>query len=131
MLCLGDALAVDFRQTIHKVVAGGCQAEVLGKVDDFDGFGYIVCGDERFALAMTQTEENHIDVGQRQFIGEHYVGVTIKTFVYVSDTVAGIALTMDEHYLCLWMMNQQSYQFAGGISCTTDNAYFDHELMSW
>ena len=118
MLCLQDRLLVDLRQTIDVVVVA-FDTEILRKVDDFHMAGDGMLLEELFALAVAETEEDHVDILERHLVRKPQVCIADESFVYITHQIAGIALRVGKYDLCLGMVQQQSDQLATRISCRT------------
>ena len=82
MLRLHNLFLVDFRQTIHIVVVA-LDTEVLSQVDNLHVLRDGVLLEESLALAMTETEEYHIDLVERHLVGKLQVGIANQTFVHI------------------------------------------------
>ena len=117
VLRLGNSIVIDFGQTIDVVVALALEAEVLRKVDYLHMGRYLVLLEERLALAMTETEEHYIDLIERHIGTELQVGFAIQTLVHVGYKIAGVALAVGKYYLCLGMIDEQTYEFATCVAC--------------
>ena len=48
--------------------------------------------EELFALAVTEAEENDVDLIKGHFVSKLEVGVANESFMYVADQIAGITL---------------------------------------
>ena len=72
------------------IVVVALDAEVLRQVDNLHACRYGVLFEESFALAMSETEEHHIDIVEWHFACELQLGVAEKAFVNVIHLVARI-----------------------------------------
>ena len=91
MLCLLNGGLVDFGQTIDIIVVA-LDAEILCQVDNLDACRYAMFFEELFALAVTEAEENDVDLIKGHFVSKLEVGVANESFMYVADQIAGITL---------------------------------------
>ena len=123
---VGDERPVDFGQAIDEVVAGCGETEVLCQVDDTHAVGHVMLGKEGFALAMAETEEEHVGLVEGHLVSEHQVGVAVESFVHVGDVVAGIALAVDECYLGFGVVDKEADEFACSVTGTAEYSYLDH-----
>ena len=137
MAGFGDALPVDFWQAIDEVVAFGRwvlgsfhllrrQPEVLSKVDDFYTFGDVVCLHERLALAVAETEEDHVDLIERHVGRKLQVSIAIKSLMHGRHVVAGVAFAVGKDDGGLWMIDQQTYELATCITGGAEYSYSYH-----
>ena len=105
VLRLDNLGLVDFRQSVDVVVVA-LNAEVLREVDNLDAVGDGVLLQERFALAVTETEEDNVYLIEWHLVGKTQISVTNQSFVHVADQIAGIALRVGEDNLCLGVVQQ-------------------------
>ena len=84
MLRLLDLLTIDFGQAIHIVVVA-LDAKVLCKVNDFHVCRDGVLFDESLAFAVSEAEEQHIDLIERHLGSELQVTIPVESFVHVGD----------------------------------------------
>ena len=77
------------------------RTEVLCQVDNLHVLRNIVLLQERFALAMTEAEEDDIHLVERHLGGKLQVGLAIQSLVNLSHQVAGVTLAVGEYNLCL------------------------------
>ena len=129
MLGLGYLLVVNLRQSVHKVVSGSRNAEVLCQIYYLDIGRDMVLLQKGFALAMAEAEEHHVDLFERHSVGKPHCGVAIQSLVYIGEQVAGIAGTVHEYYLGLGMVEQQSDEFAGRVASPSQYSYLNHWYM--
>mgnify|MGYP004563885041 CR=1 FL=1 len=129
MLGLGYLLAVNLGQSVHKIVSGSCNTEVLCQVYYLDAVRDMVLLQEGFALAMAETEEHHVDLLEGHSVGKPHHGVAIQALVYIGEQVAGIAGTVHEYYLGLGMVEQQADEFAGRVASPSQYSYLNHWYM--
>ena len=80
VLCLLDVLLVDFRQTIDVVVAA-LDAEVLCQVDYFNVLGDGVFFEESLALAVTESEEDDVNLVEGHRVGKLQIGIANESLV--------------------------------------------------
>jgi hypothetical protein len=78
---------------------------------------------------VTKTEEDDIYLVERHLIGEAEVSVAQQTFVNVAHAVTRIRLRVGKHNLHLWVVNQQTQQFAACISGSTKDSDFNHNYI--
>ena len=118
VLRLCDFVLVDFWQTIYIVVARSLKTEVLCQVNNLDIGGNLVLFEERFALAVAETEEHHIHLVERHIGYELHIGLTIQSFVDICEQIARVALAVDKYNFGLRMIDEQTNEFACRISRT-------------
>ena len=106
---------------------GAFDTVVHAKIDDLHIFGYGMAFHELLRIAVGGTEEQQVDLVQRQFIGKHQVGFSIQSAVHIRYLVACIARTVHKCNLGVRMIQQQANQFACRVSRTTYNSYLDHK----
>ena len=106
MIGLGYLVAVDFWQAINIVVARLSQTEVLREVYYLYVGRYVVFLKELTALAVTETEEHNIHLIKRHIRREAHIRVAVKSFVNIRNRIAGVALAVGKHNLCLRMIYQ-------------------------
>lgn len=134
---LRNTVVVDLRKTIDKVMAvcrrmlcGGyrcrCQTEVLCQINDLHTLRDLMLAEECLTLAVTETEEDNIDIVKRQLVGEPEGGVAIESFVDIRDEVTTVALGVGKDNLCLRMVDEQPDELTAGIAGGTKYSYFDH-----
>ena len=99
MLRPGNGRLVQFGQTVHVVIARGRQTEILRQVDDLQPVRHIVSLQELRALAMPETEKDHVHLVERQLVRKHQIGLPIQPFVHVGDLISGVTGTIDKLYL--------------------------------
>ena len=63
-------------------------------------------------------------------ISKAEVSLTVEVFVHIGDEVASITRGLDEADFCLWMVEQDTEQFARRITCAAYDTYSDHLLSS-
>ena len=71
------------------------------EVDYADVVRDVVFAKELLALAVSETEEEHIDGVEGHLCGEAQVGFAEKTLVDISHRVPGVRLAVCKHNLCL------------------------------
>ena len=125
MLRPGNGRLVQFWQTVHVVIARGRQTEILRQVDDLHPGRHIVSLQELRALAMPETEKDHVHLVERQLVRKHQIGFPIQSFVHVGDLISGVTGTIDKLYLRFGVVQQDAAKFAGRISCPSydSNSY--------
>ena len=70
VLCRTSGTAVQFRQTVDKVVVVAHNAVVHREVDNLQVFRYVVTFHEFLCIAVGSAEKENIDFVQRQLVGE-------------------------------------------------------------
>ena len=128
MLGLGNLLAVNLRQAIHIVVIA-FDAEVLGEVDNLHVLWNRMFLEERFALAVTEAEEQNIDLVKGHLVGEAQFRLTDESFMDIAYQISRIALGIGKDYLCLRMVEQQTDEFTTRIACRTKYSNFNHKFV--
>ena len=118
-------MAVQLGQTVHEIVAAVGDTEVLGQVYHAHLFGQRMLRKEGAALAVAETEEEHVDVVEGHVGAEGEVQFAVKTFVHAGHRVAGMALAVGESYLGLWVTGKHAEQFSPGIAGGPHDAYSD------
>ena len=129
MLTLGYLLAVGLRQTIHVVVIA-LDAEVLCQVYYLHVGWYGVLLEECLALAVTETEEYHVNLVKRHLAGKLQFGVAYQTFVHVIHLVACIRFRIGKHYLHLRVVHQQTYELTTRVACSAKYADLNDPLLA-
>ena len=119
---------VQLGKAVDEVVVVALEAVVHREVDDFQVFGYVVALQELARVAMGGAEEEHVDIVQRELVGEGQVGFAVETFVHVGYLVAGVARAVDEDDFRLRMVQQQADEFACRVAGSADNSYFNHNM---
>ena len=119
---------VQLGKAVDEVVVVALEAVVHREVDDFQVFGHVVALQELARVAMGGAEEEHVDVVQRELVGEGQVGFAVETFVHVGYLVAGVARAVDEDDFRLRMVQQQADEFACRVAGSADNSYFNHNM---
>jgi hypothetical protein len=71
VLAMTDSAAIQFWQTIYKVMVVRFDAVVHGQVDDFQVLRYIVTFHEFLCIAVSRTEEQYIDGIEWKLICKH------------------------------------------------------------
>ena len=108
MLCRTGGAAVQFRQAVDEVVVVALDAVVHGEVDNLQLFRYVVAFHEFLRIAVGGAEKEDVDFVQRQLVGESQVCFSVQAFVYVGDSVSGIAAAVDKYDFSLRMVEQQT-----------------------
>ena len=75
--------------------------------------------EELLALAVTETEEDYVDILKRHLVGEPQVCIADKAFMDITHQIARVTLRVGKHDLCLGMVQQQTDQLTACISCRT------------
>ena len=124
----GDALAVQFRQTVHEIVHTVGDAEILRKVDDTERFGNLalMLFEERLRESVRRAEKQHIDFAQRRVGHEHKVGFADESLVHAVHAVSGVAGAAYPFQFHLRVANEKSGEFAGGVAGATYDTCFNH-----
>ena len=125
---LCDFVSLPFGQTIYIAIV--LVAVVLRKVDDLQPFRTFVLCPDSAALAVARAKEEHIDSIEVVGIREALLCIAYESFMHGVKGFAGIAGGVCEDDLCVWVVNQESNQFACCISRSTDYSYFDHSVSS-
>ena len=128
MLCLLDLFLMDFRKTVNIIVVA-FDSKILRHVNDLDIGGDGMLFQELFALAMTETKENHINLVERHLACEPQIGLTNQSFVHIAHQIPCITLAVGKHYLRLRVVQQQANQLTARIACRTKNTNFHHLLF--
>ena len=123
---VADAAPVQFGQAVNEIVFGAFDPVVHAEVDDLHVFGHAVALHELLRVAVGGTEEEEVDLVQRQFVGEHQIRLAVQSAVHIGDLVAGIARAVDKCNLRVRMVQEQADQFACRVSCTSYNPDLDH-----
>ena len=76
-------------------------------------------------FAVSEAEEQHIDLIERHLGSELQVTIPVESFVHVGDQVAGITFAVDENNLGIRMIHEQANEFACRVSRATQNTYSD------
>ncbi len=108
MLCFTDCLAMYLGQSVYVIVVS-LDTEVLSHIYNLNIRWNRVFFKKSFTLAMTKTEEYHVDFVERHLICETKISLTIQSFMDITHSIACIALTISKDYLCLGMIYQKSY----------------------
>ena len=107
---------MDFRKTVNIIVVA-FDSEILRHVDNLDVGGDGMLFQELFALAMTETEEHHINLVEGHLAGEPQIGLANQSFVHIAHQIPCITLRIGKHNLCLRMVQQQADQLTARIAC--------------
>ena len=118
MLCLHNLFLIYFWQAID-IVMIALDAEVLCQVDNLHVGGDGVLAEESLTLAVSEAEEDDVDLLERHLVGKPQIGIANESLVYVADEIASVTLGVGKHNLCLWMVQQQSDEFSTSIACRT------------
>ena len=129
MLCLGYSFFVYFGKTVNVVVAFRFEAEVLCEVDNFHIRWYGVLLEECLTLAVTEAEEHHIDLVEGHLRRELQVAVAIQSLVHLSHHVASVALTVGENDFSFRVVDEQTDEFAAGVSGSAQYSYSYHTIL--
>ena len=84
MLCLRNLFLVNLWQAIDVVVVA-LDAEVLCEVDNLHIGRDGMLLQKLFALAVTEAEEDHVNILKRHRIGESQIGFPDQSFMHVAD----------------------------------------------
>ena len=118
--------AVQFGQTIDKVVFVGLHTEIGGQVNDAH-IGRNVMGLLKSNTAtLGQTKEYHVNGIEGQFIGKVQVSFAIQASVYVGQQFAGSAFAVHKHDFGFRVVQQQAAQFACCKRSSANNPYLNH-----
>ena len=132
VLAADNVFAVELRQPVDEVVRAVVDAEVLREVDnahllrDFRS----VRLHEFARFAVGRAEENHVDIGKRCCRCKHQIGVAHKPLMHGSHWVAGIACAVHPFKVYVGVVEQQSDEFAGGVSGTSNYSSLYHICSS-
>ena len=121
-------LAMCLGQTVDIVVVAG-NAEVLCQVYDAHMCRDVMLLQEGTALAMTKTEEHHVDLLPGHLAGKAEVGLAIQALVHFAHRVAGIRFAIGKDYLCLGMIEEHADKFTASVTCCSKYAYSNHILI--
>ena len=116
--CISDLLFVYLWESVY-IIVFAFDAEILCEVDYLHVGRNVVFLQELLALAVPEAEEHHINIIERHLRSELQVGVANQSFVHISNGIARITLRVGKHNLRLWVVQQQSYEFATSIACGT------------
>jgi hypothetical protein len=130
MLAMADSAAIQFRQSVYKVMVIALDSVIHAKVNNLQVFRQRMTLHELLGIAMSGTEEQDIDFIHGKFVCKDQFGFTIQSFVYICYFVSSVTATIDESNFHFRMVDEQAKQFAGGISCTANNPYFYHYLLN-
>ena len=120
--------AVQLGQAVDEVVIVALEAVVHREVDDLQVFGYVVALEELARVAVGGAEEEHIDLVQRELVGEGQVCLAIEAFVYVGYLVAGVARAVDEDDFRLRVVQEQADELARRVAGAAYDSYFNHNM---
>ena len=126
MACADYAVAIEFGQTINIVVVFGFQTKVLSQVDNAHVGRHVMLGEETCAFAVSEAEKEHVNLFDGQLVGEAEVCFAIESLVDIGNVVAGIAFAVYENDFGFRVIKQNATKFAGGVTGTTYNSYFNH-----
>ena len=118
VLTLCYLLTMRLRQTIHIVVVA-LYSKVLRQVYYLHSIRNAMFLEECLALAVSETEEHHIHLVERHLTGKLQFRLAYQALVHIVHLIARIRLRVGEDYLHLWVIHQQSYQFAASVSSST------------
>ena len=109
MFALADSAAVKLRQSVYKVVVVTLDAVIHREVDNLQIFGNHVTFHELLSVAMSRAEKQHVYAVQWKLISEDQIRFTVKTFVNVSNLVAGVTRTIYENYFYIGVIKKLPY----------------------
>ena len=117
------------KQAVDEVVVVALEAVVHREVNDLQVFGHVVALEELARVAVGGAEEEHVDLVQRELVGEGQVCLAIEAFVYVGYLVAGVARAVDEDDFRLRVVQEQADELARRVAGAAYDSYFNHNLV--
>ena len=116
MSCAADyAFAVELGQSVYEVVCSVFDAVVVAEVDDACVFGHGVFGQKTACGSVRGTAEYAVYVRVVPGGCESQVCLADESVVDVGDGVSGVVRGVYPLELDVRMVEQQSYEFAGGV----------------
>jgi len=86
-----DFLLIDLGQAVDIIVIA-LDSEVLCQIDDLHVLRDGVLLEESLALAMSEAEEDDVDLVERHFVSKLQIGLANESFVDIANEVASVAL---------------------------------------
>ena len=119
MLALTNLLLMYLGESIHIVVCGGGNTEILRQVDNLYMSRNRVLLQELLALAVAKAKEYYIHLFEGHGIGKAEFCIAQQSLVHIDYTVARITLAIGKDNLYLRMVHEQSNQLAPRASTIT------------